>query len=149
MIQKLTAPRALTALVARRAIQFASVIAVIITVVGITISAILVYLFTPWWWLLAALFILVFGVFLLIRIITMTIVRVIHPNKLTREQKQAMNQFVDKIQEIVEAKSMPLFLVALICIKDILFHQDVVTIKKLISNTTGLHKQYSVIEKLF
>lgn len=79
----------------------------------------------------------------------MTIVRLIHPNNLTCEQKQAMNQFVDKIQEIVEAKSMPLFLVALICIKDILFHQDVVTIKKLISNTTGLHKQYSVIEKLF
>lgn len=149
MIQKLTAPRALTALVARRAIRFATIIAVFITVVGFAVSAVLVYFFTPWWWLLAAFFILVFGVFLLIRIISMTIVRLIHPNNLTCEQKQAMNQFVDKIQEIVEAKSMPLFLVALICIKDILFHQDVVTIKKLISNTTGLHKQYSVIEKLF
>ena len=133
MIQKLTAPRALTALVARRAIRFATIIAVFITVVGFAVSAVLVYFFTPWWWLLAAFFILVFGVFLLIRIISMTIVRLIHPNNLTCEQKQAMNQFVDKIQEIVEAKSMPLFLVALICIKDILFHQDVVTIKQLIS----------------
>ena len=108
MIQKLTAPRALTALVARRAIRFATIIAVFITVVGFAVSAVLVYFFTPWWWLLAAFFILVFGVFLLIRIISMTIVRLIHPNNLTCEQKQAMNQFVDKIQEIVEAKSMPL-----------------------------------------
>jgi len=149
MHQILTAPRALTALVARRAVRFATIIATIIAVTGIAISAALVYFFTPWWWLLAVLFILLFGVFLLIRIIAVVLIRIIHPNNLTREQTLAMTGFVDKIQEILEAKSMPLFLFSLICIKDILLHRDIVTVKKLINDTAGLHKEYTKIEKLF
>jgi len=149
MNQKLTAPRALTALVARRAIRFATLIAMIFTVVGIVIAAVLVYFFTAWWWLLAILFIMLFGAFLLVRLICMGIVRIIHPNNLTLEQTQAMNKFVDKIQEIIEAKSTPFFFIALICIKDILFHRDIVTIKKLIANTISLKNEYTEIEKLF
>lgn len=149
MNQKLTAPRALTALVARRAVRFATLIAAAITLSSVVISALLVYFFAPWWWLLAVFFILLFGIFILIRIVSMIIIRIIHPNNLTPEQATAMNKFVDSILEIIEAKSTPLFIVALICIKDILFYRDIVTIKKTIQDTVSLRTRYAEIEKLF
>ena len=149
MNQKLTAPRALTALIARRAVRFATLIAMVITLLSIAISSVLVYFFTPWWWLLAVFFILLFGVFIIIRVISMVIIRIIHPNNLTTEQTNAMNEFVDTIQELLEAKSTPLFLIALICIKDILFYRDIVTVKKTIQDTVSLRTRYAEIEKLF
>lgn len=149
MNQRLTAPRALTALVALRAVRFATITAIVVTVMGIIVSATLAYFFTPWWWLLATLFIILFGIFLFVRIICMVIVRIIHPNNLTARQTKAMNEFVNTIQEIIEARSTPLFFVALICIKDVLVHRDIVTIKKLVKDTARLRSNYAKIEKLF
>lgn len=60
-----------------------------------------------------------------------------------------MDEFIDKIQAALEARATPLPLTVIICLKDILFHRDVVTVKKLIKDTAGLRKDYAEIEKLF
>ena len=149
MNQRLTAPRALTALIARRVVRLATIIAVAIIGVIFLVSGVLAYFFSPWWWLLVIPFLLLFGVFIFFRIITMIFIRIVHPNAITREQRDAMNSFIDKIVAVIEAKSTPLFLVVAICIKDIVFHRDVVTIKNLIKDTASLRAEYAKIEKLF
>ena len=146
---KLTAPRALTAFIARKVIRFCTVVAVL-TIIGVGVLCwVLAYFFTPWWWLLEIPFVFIFFIFLLIRLAAVVFVRAIHSQKLTPRQHAAMSNFVDKIQAALEARSMPLSLIILICIKDILFHRDVTTIKKLIRDTSGLQREYSELEKLF
>lgn len=145
----LTAPRALTATIARRLVRAVTFIAGGITFASFIISGILVYFFTGWWWALAGIVFIVFGFFLLLRFIALAVIRIIYPNKFTREQSAAMNSFVDAIQELLEAKSTPPIMMMLICMKDILFHRDIVTIKTLIRNTTHLRSEYKKIEQLF
>lgn len=79
----------------------------------------------------------------------MIIIRVIHPNDLTHKQRAAMSEFIDKIQQVIEARSTPVPFIVLVCIKDIVLHRDVVTIKKIIRDTAGLKREYEQIEKLF
>lgn len=146
---KLTAPRALTATVARRLIRTLTVIASVITVVSFIISGLLAYFFTGWWWILAGITFIIFGFFLLIRFIFSAAVRIIYPNKLTREQSTTMNSFIDTIQEILEAKSTPPIIMMLICIKDLILHRDIVTIKTLIRDTSRLRSEYKKLEQLF
>ena len=146
---KLTAPRALTAFIARKVIRFSTIVAVL-TVVGVGILCwVLAYFFTAWWWLLEIPFVLIFFIFLLIRLVAVVFVRAIHSQQLTPRQSAAMSDFVDKIQAALEARSMPLSLIVIICIKDILFHRDVTTVKKVINDTAGLRREYSELEKLF
>lgn len=149
MNQRLTAPRALTALVARRIVRLATIIAACVVGAILLLSGILAYFFTAWWWFLALPFLVLFGVFLFLRIIVMVVIRIVHPNAITREQRDAMNGFIDKIVAVLEAKSTPLFVVVAICVKDILFHRDVVTVKNLIKDTASLRAEYARIEKLF
>jgi uncharacterized membrane protein (UPF0182 family) len=149
MKQKLTAPRALTALVARRAIRFATFVA-IGTLATITLLAgILAYFFSAWWWLLTVPFIIFFVLFLILRIIVLVIVRIIHDTSLTSQQRNALNAFTDKIQAVLEARATPPIFIALVCMKDLLLHRDIVTVKKLIKDTSELRKDYAEIEKLF
>lgn len=149
MTSKLTAPRALTALLARRFIKLATIVAVGIAAAGITAAWLLAHFFSAWWWLLAVPFVGLLVLFLIVRFIVMIIVRLIHPNNLTGEQNQIMNGFIDKIQVAIEARATPVPLVVLICLKDVLFHRDVVTVKKIIKDTAGLKSEYEQIEKLF
>lgn len=149
MHKKLTAPRALTALFARRVIRLATIIASGIILGVIALAWVLAYFFSPWWWLLTVPFVIAFGLFMIVRIVVMVIVRLIHPNDLSKEQVAAMNGFIDKIQTILEARSTPPFLIVLICLKDLLLYRDITTIKNLIKDTAGLRKEYAEIEKLF
>ena len=149
MSQRLTAPRALTTLFARRIVRIATLLALAVAVAVFLLTWVLAYFFSSWWWLLIIPLCILLVLFLIVRIVVMIFIRMIHPNSLTKEQTKAMNGFIDKIQAILEAKSTPLPFVVLICIKDILFHRDITTIKSLIKDTTGLRKEYAEIEKLF
>lgn len=149
MTSKLTAPRALTALLARRFVNLATIIAVGVACAGIILAWLLAHFFSAWWWLLAIPFAGLLLLFLIVRFIVMIIVRLIHPNNLTNKQRQAMNEFIDKIQVAIEARATPVPLIVLICLKDIILHRDVVTVKKIIKNTAGLKNEYEQIEKLF
>lgn len=149
MNQQLTAPRALTALMARRAVRMATIISIITACIITIVTVALVYFFSPWWWLLIVPFAPLFILFFIVRFIVLLLIRSIHPNNLTKEQYVAMNEFVDKVQIVLEARSMPVPLIVFICLKDIVLHRDIVTIKKLIQDTAGLKSQYEQIQKLF
>ena len=149
MSQRLTAPRALTTLFARRIVRIATLLALAVAVAVFLLTWVLAYFFSSWWWLLIIPLCILVVLFLIVRIVVMIIIRMIHPNSLTKEQTVAMSGFIDKIQAILEARSTPLPFVVAVCIKDIVIHRDVVTIKKLITNTTGLRRDYAEIEKLF
>lgn len=148
-MSKLTVARALTATVARRMIKLATLLALGIFIVILLICWALAYFFSPWWWLLIIPFVLLLFVFLIVRLILMLIVKRIHGNALTNQQRTALNDFVDKIWGLLEARSTPIPIIVMISIKDILFHQDITTIKSIIADTVSLRSDYEALEKLF
>lgn len=148
-MNKVTVARALTVTIARRIITLATWIALTIFVVILLICWALAYFFSPWWWLLIIPFILLLIIFFVVRLILMFIVKRIYGDTLTKQQRTALNEFTDKIWGLLEARSTPIPIIVLISIKDILFHQDITTIKGFISDTVSLRSDYEALEKLF
>lgn len=149
MQQPITLARAVTAVFMRRIVHIAMLAAAIILAVAIIASAVLAYFFTVWWWLLAIPFVIAFSLFLLARFITLIIVKGMYPHRLSTMQHEKINSFIDTIQATLEARATPLPLIALICIKDVLFHRDIITVKKIVKDTANLRNDYKELEKLF
>ncbi len=148
-MSKITLARALTALIAKRVVRFATLIACIIFAAIVAICVALVYFFSAWWWLLLVPFIVLFCLFLVIRFVVVFIIKKIHSETMSVRQNTALNAFVDKVWELLEARATPVPLIILICIKDLVIHKDVTTIKNIISSSTSLKHDYRELEKLF
>ena len=146
---KLTVARALTAHLGKRLINLATLIAVGIFLLIVALVALLAYSFSAWWWLLIVPFVFVFSVFLVVRLFVVLIIRRIHSERMSKQQRDALNDFSDKVQAALEARATPLPVIVLISIKDLVFHRDITTIKKLISDTAGLRNDYKNLETLF
>lgn len=146
---KLTVARALTARVAQRFVRIATVLVFVAFSLITLITACLAYSFSAWWWLLLIPFVAILIVFLLVRLVVVMIVRRIHSEHMTKQQRSALDEFIDKIQAIIEARGIPLPFVVAICLKDIVVHRDITTIKKLVKDTAGLRREYHELEKLF
>ena len=146
---KLTVARALTARVAQRVIRIATIIAAGVLVVVFGATWALAYFFSAWWWLLIVPFVFVFSVFLVVRLFVVLVIRRIHSERISKQQRDALNDFSDKVQAALEARATPLPVIVLISIKDLVFHRDITTIKKLISDTAGLRAGYKNLETLF
>ena len=145
----ITAARALTAHLARRFVRLATVVALSIFLAILVLCALLSYFFSGWWWLLLIPFTFLFVVFLVLRLVLRFIVGKIHTQDLSRAQRQALDEFTDKLERLVEARGTPPFLFVLITIKDLLLHRDITTIRSVISDTTTLRRDYATIERLF
>ncbi len=146
---KLTVARALTARVARRAVFLATVMAAGIFGLIVLIAAGLAYFFSGWWWVLVLPFAFLLSLFLVARLLIILLIRQIHGNRMTKAQTEALDGFVDKIQQLLEARATPPPIFVAITIKDLVIHRDITTIKKLIADTAGLRRDYDALEKLF
>ena len=146
---KITVARALTAHLGKRLINLATLIALGIFGLIFILTAALVYFFSPWWWLLIIPFVFLLSIFFVVRLFVVLIIRRIHPDHMNKEQKRGLDDFSDKVQAAIEARATPLPVIVLISVKDLVFHRDITTIKKLISDTAGLRSDYANLEKLF
>ncbi len=133
----------------RRILNIATIAAAAAMGLVIFVAGALAYFFSSWWWLIVLPFALLFGLFLLARVVALLIVNAIYSHKLSTTQKDKVNEFIDKIQAALEARATPLPLIALICIKDALIHRDIVTVKKIVHDTASLRSDYTELEKLF
>jgi nitrogen fixation/metabolism regulation signal transduction histidine kinase len=148
-MSKVTVARALSARMARRFLRMADLIVVIAAAILLATTWALAYFFSGWWWLFSIPIVLVLGVFLIIRLIAMFIVSRIHSGNLNHRQRVALDDFIDKVQHIIEARATPMPLIVLIVVKDILIHRDITTVKTIIADSAGLRTDYKELEKLF
>jgi glycerol-3-phosphate acyltransferase PlsY len=148
-MSKVTVARALTARIARRFMKIGDSIVAISAGVLFVIIGVLAYFFSPWWWLLLLPILFIVSVYIIVRLIVAVIISRIHASKLTDDQRKALDAFIHKVQQILEARAMPIPIIVIICIKDILLHRDVTTIKKIIRDSVSLRNDYLELEKLF
>jgi len=141
--------RALTARFARRFIRLADLIVGTVAIVLVAGVWALAYFFSAWWWLLILPVLFLLGLYVIVRLIVAVVISQFHVGQLSKEQRTALDDFIDKVQQVLEARATPLPIIALICIKDIVVHRDLKTVRKIISETTGLRRDYQALEKLF
>ncbi len=147
MKSELQVTRALGATFARRILYVYTIIGVGVTVGSLVLIWTLAYLVSSWWWLLLVVYIPFFIVFLLGRLLFVLIARRIYAQRITRVQKKALDEFADTVQGLLEARTMGWPLFVLISVKDILLHRELHSLKKLISDTTGLQSDFTRLKK--
>jgi len=148
-MSKITVMRALTARFARRFLRLADLLVAVIAIILIAGVWALAYFLSAWWWLLILPVILLLGVYMIVRIIVAVVVTRVHVGQLSKVQRTALDDFIDKVQQALEARATPPPIIAIICIKDIVVHRDLTTVRKIISETAGLRRDYQSLEKLF
>jgi hypothetical protein len=148
-MRSITIARALTARISLRVLRLATMIVAIVFGVWLVVTAALVYFFSPWWWLLLVPAVVLLAIVTIIRLVVRFIIGRIHGGRMSKQQAEALDGFVDKIQALLEARATPPWMFAAICIKDLLIHRDVTTIKSIIGSTTTLKRDYQELEKLF
>jgi len=148
-MSRITVARALTARFARRFVRLADILVAVITIILVAGVWALTYFFSAWWWLLVLPLLFLLGLYVIVRLIVAVIISHVHVGQLSKGQRTALDDFIDKVQQAIEARATPLPLIALICIKDIVVHRDLTTVRKIISETAGLRRDYQDLEKLF
>ncbi len=139
----------MTARFARRFVRLADILVAVITIILVAGVWALTYFFSAWWWLLVLPLLFLLGLYVIVRLIVAVIISHVHVGQLSKGQRTALDDFIDKVQQAIEARATPLPLIALICIKDIVVHRDLTTVRKIISETAGLRRDYQDLEKLF
>ena len=147
MKPKINVLRAVTASVAWRALLIATIIVGV--ALALLFSAIwaLAYFASEWWWLLLIVYVpLLLGA---VAIFTTGrfLIQKLYSQQLSREQKVLLNNFTDKIQRLLETRGIGWPLFALLNVKDIVFHRELRTTKNLVSDTTGLKRDFAELEK--
>lgn len=147
MKPKLDVLRALSAVIAMRAITLTRIVGfVVFALLFVGIWALGSYV-SPWWWLLLIVYIPLLVAVLAVLFVAQFLVRKLYPVKLSREQKRLLTNFTDKIQGLVEARGMGWWWFMVLNVKDIVLHRDVVTTKKLLADTTSLARDFKELEE--
>ncbi len=138
--------RALSAIVARRAITFFLIIdSVILTLSLIGIWA-LAHFLSTWWWLLLIIYIPLFIISALIYLIARFIASRLYPNRISKDQRQRLQAFTDKILRLLETRGMGWWAFAALCIRDLLFYRELRTLKELLADAVSLKADLADLE---
>ncbi len=143
---KINVLRALSSVVAEKALFFFLIIASIVLTLLFIAICLLVYFFSPWWWLLLVIYIPLFIASVLIYLIARFIASRLYPTPLSRTQKQQLQAFTDKILRLLETRGMNWWWFAALCIRDLFFYRELRTLKDILSDATSLKRDFTALE---
>ena len=126
--------------------MFLIVDSVILTLMLIAIWA-LAYFFSPWWWLLLIIFVPLVVISGIVYSIAHFIASRLYRGHLTRQQRDRLQAFTDKILRLLETRGMNWWWFAALCIRDLLFYRELRTLKELLSDATSLKHDFEALER--
>ena len=107
----------------------------------------LTYFFSLWWLLLLIIYIPLVTISAIVYVSARLIAHSIYPASLSREQKQHLQEFTDKILRLLETKGMGWWWFAMLCMRDLLVYRELRTVKNLLVDTTSLKNDFSNLEQ--
>lgn len=149
MQPKVITARAIAAYAGRRSLYTVTMIVVTALAVSLAGTALLAYYFSPWWWVMAAPFIIIGAIFFVLRWIINQLLAKIYRHPFSRDQRIKLDEFAGKVMAVVEAKSTPPIVFGLITLWDIFRRRDATTLRKLINDSASLKSDFRELEKLF
>lgn len=149
MKPKVTVLRALTARLISRMTRLVTLVAtIVIFLLFIGIWALAHYL-SAWWWLLVIPLAWLVLAALAFRLILVFISHRLYATKLSNVQRRGLDDFIAKVMDLAEKRSTPPIWFAFICLKDILFHRDITTVKTIMNDSASLKRDFASLETLF
>lgn len=149
MSPKVTATRAVLFVLAKRTINFATIVGVIVFATIFALFWALANYVSGWWWLLLIVYIPILLVAAVIRLIAGFIANRIYPKRLLKHQRQKANAFADKLKRLAETRGMGWPVFAFLSFKDLLFYQDLRTARNTIDDATSLRRDFKDLEDSF
>lgn len=138
---------ALSALIARKAVLLFLVIdSVVLTLTFIGIC-LLAYFFSPWWWLLLVIYIPLFIASAVVYLTIAFIAARLYPAPLVRKHRQHLQEFINKLQRLLETRGISWWQFAAVCVRDLLFYRELRTLKGLLADTASLKGDFTELER--
>ena len=144
---KIDVLRALSKVVAKKAMLFFLIIDSVFLTLSFIGICLLVYFFSPWWWLLLIIFIPLFIASGIIYLLVRFVASRIYPAPLSREQRQHLQEFTDKILRLLETKGMGWWWFAALCVRDLLLYRELRTLKNIIGDAHSLRDSFKQLEE--
>ena len=144
---KIDVLRALSSVIAKRAIFLFLIIDSVFLTLSFIGICLLVYFFSPWWWLLLINFIPLFIASGIIYLLARFVASRPYPAPLSREQRQHLQEFTDKILRLLETKGMGWWWFAALCMRDLLFYRELRTLKDILNDATSLKHDFTALEQ--
>lgn len=143
---KIDVLRALSKVIAKKAIKFFLIIAgAILALLFVGVCA-LVYAFSPWWWLLLIMYVPLFIISAIVYLLARVIAHGLYPSSLTHDQTVHLQEFTDKIIRLLETRGMGWWVFAGLCIRDLLLYRELHTLKGLLQDTVSLRQDFTNLE---
>lgn len=142
-----TIVRAVGALFARRFLRIGLIIGIGVAVLLHGLGTYAVFQ-DRWWWLLEAIFIFLTLVFIIAAAIVLVILRLIEPRQ-TSAQKQAVANFVEKLERVTENLKTPMPLVVLFVAKDTIMPREDGFIETIARDSTTLAPDFDKLRREF
>lgn len=144
---KINVLRALSSVIAKRAIFFFLIIDSVFLTLSFIGICLLVYFFSPWWWLLLIIFIPLFIASGIIYLLVRFVASRLYPAPLSREQRQHLQEFTDKILRLLETKGMGWWWFEALCVRDLLLYRELRTLKNIIGDAHSLRDSFKQLEE--
>lgn len=149
MKPKIDVLRALSAVIARRALRVAVVLAVVIAVLLFGVIWLLAAQLSTWWWLLLIIYLPLVMIGVGLGLLLRAIITRLQPRGLSHEERSALEQFADKLQRMIELRGLRWPALVMLSIKDMLLHRDLTTIRSIVRDTTSLRQDLRELEARF
>ena len=149
MNAKASTTQAIVAYSALRALSIITTIAVVAGLLFFGIIWTLAYSFSPWWWIFLLPLSVVVAIGIVLHVIAIKTIHLIHRHPFTESQRQALEQFADKVTQLAQFRETPLPIYALTTLRDIIRHHDARTVRAAIEGSTTLKDDFLVLEKHF
>lgn len=147
MKPKIDVVRAVSARVARRALDAASIVVGVAFVVVLAGTWALAHFFSHWWWLLMVFALPLFLIGAIVMLLGRFATRRLAPSGLAKQHDELIDSFVDKMQALLETRGMNWPPFALASVKDLVVHRDLRGVKALIADTASLRRDFAELEE--
>ncbi len=143
---KIQVLRALSAVVARRAIALFLIIDSVILTLSIIAIWALAYFLSAWWWLLLIIYIPLVIISVLAYLVARFIASRLYPNYISKDQRQQLQAFTGKILRLLETRGMGWWAFAILCVRDLLLYRELRTLKDTLNDATSLRHDFVKLE---
>lgn len=116
--------RALAFVMLNRVIRLGGISGLIIFGLGLALTWALASYVSAWWWLLLLIIVPPLLIGLVLWTLARNVARAVYATPLSRPQRTALNQFIDKVQGLAEYRSLPPWLFGFVLAKDLVLHRD-------------------------
>lgn len=145
----LRAFRAVSAIILKKLLHPMQFMAIIILVAGYALMVFLSMSFSAWWYLLLVILLPLTVIFLIAKLISVYLLRIVAPHRLTESQQRKVTAFADKLFSVAERTQTPYMVMLFLIGRDVVRRRESEFLRNLVGDSKSLMTEFGEIIVLF